>query len=86
MHEAPAFLTSSHTRHVNPGSVHCTVSEAALGSDAPCLLTHGDHVKAFDTNPGETLSGQIRLPEGVETVQRQKTLGTERERVCVKER
>lgn len=38
-------------------------------------------MKAFDTNPGETLSGQIRLPEGVETVRRQITLG--RERVCV---
>lgn len=27
-------------------------------------LTNGRQVEAFDTHPGETHSGQVRLPEG----------------------
>lgn len=45
-------------------------------------LTNGHQVEAFNTHPGETHSGQVRLPEGLEAVQRQVTLAHESP-VCV---
>lgn len=46
-------------------------------------LTNGHQVEAFDTHPGETHSGQVRLPAGLEALQRQVTQHMKIPYVCV---